>query len=112
MKLCPLSSSHHGVERNSSDPAARHGSWIGPTEHPQGAPLPPVVRRYEDVIARQRDLGGRRGRPARRQITVKPPAQHEAIQAARTRQETDEFTATYALRAGVERPISQGVRPL
>ena len=47
---------------------------------------------------------------APRQITVKPQAQHEAIKAAKTRQETDEFTATYALRAGVESPISQGVR--
>ncbi len=47
---------------------------------------------------------------APRQITVKPQAQHEAIQAARTRQETAEFKATYALRAGVESTISQGVR--
>ncbi len=47
---------------------------------------------------------------APRQITVKPQAQHEAIQAARKRQETDEFKATYALRAGVESTISQGVR--
>ncbi len=47
---------------------------------------------------------------APRQITVKPQAQHEAIEAARTRQETEEFKATYALRAGVESTISQGVR--
>ncbi len=47
---------------------------------------------------------------APRQITVKPQAQHEAIQAARTRQETAEFKATYALRAGVESTISQGTR--
>jgi transposase len=47
---------------------------------------------------------------AARQITVKPQAQHEAIQAARKRQETEEFKTTYALRAGVESPISQGAR--
>jgi transposase len=47
---------------------------------------------------------------AARQITVKPQAQHEAIQAARKRQETEEFKTTYALRAGVESTISQGAR--
>jgi transposase len=47
---------------------------------------------------------------ASRQITVKPQAQHEAIAAARTRQETEEFKTIYALRAGVESTISQGSR--
>src|SRR5215468_1579526 len=45
-----------------------------------------------------------------RQLTVRPHAQHEAIQAARQRQETETFKAQYALRAGVESSISQGVR--
>ena len=47
---------------------------------------------------------------AARQITLKPQAQHEAIEAARRRQETDGYKALYALRAGVESTISQGVR--
>ena len=47
---------------------------------------------------------------AARQITVKPQAQHEAIEAARRRQETETYKALYALRAGVESTISQGVR--
>ena len=45
-----------------------------------------------------------------RQLTVRPQAQHEAIQAARQRQEPETFKAQYALRAGVESSISQGVR--
>ena len=45
-----------------------------------------------------------------RQLTVRPQAQHEAIQAARQRQETEMFKAQYALRAGVESSISLGVR--
>lgn len=45
-----------------------------------------------------------------RQLTVRPQAQHEAIQAARQRQETEAFKAPYALRAGVESRLSQGVR--
>jgi transposase len=43
-----------------------------------------------------------------RQLTVRPQAQHEAIQSARKRQETDAFKAQYALRAGAESMISQG----
>jgi transposase len=46
----------------------------------------------------------------RRQLTVRPHAHHEAIQAARQRQETAEFKAQYALRAGVESSLSQGIR--
>jgi transposase len=41
---------------------------------------------------------------------VKPQALHEALQAARQRQETPEFKAQYALRAGVESTLSQAVR--
>jgi len=47
---------------------------------------------------------------APRQLTVKPRVYHEALQTARQRQETPEFRAQYALRAGVESSLSQGVR--
>jgi transposase len=47
---------------------------------------------------------------APRQLTVRPQAHHEAIQAARLRQETPEFKAQYALRSGVESRLSQGIR--
>jgi hypothetical protein len=39
---------------------------------------------------------------APRQLTVRPQAFHEAIQAARQRQETAEFTVECARRAGIE----------
>ena len=43
--------------------------------------------------------------------THRPPqAHHEAMQAARQRQETSEFKETYALRSGVESSLSQGIR--
>jgi transposase len=45
-----------------------------------------------------------------RQLTVKPQALHEAIEAAHQRQATPEFKAQYALRAGVESTLSQGAR--
>ena len=49
-------------------------------------------------------------RDAPRQLTVRTQAHHEAIQAARQRQETAAFKAQYALRAGVESSLSQGIR--
>ena len=47
---------------------------------------------------------------APRQLTVSPQAHHEVLQAARQRQGTPPFQAPYALRAGVESSLSQGVR--
>lgn len=45
-----------------------------------------------------------------RSLTLQPRAEHEAIQAARQRQQTAEFAADYARRAGIEGTLSQGVR--
>lgn len=45
-----------------------------------------------------------------RSLTLQPQAEHEAIQAARQRQQTDGFAADYARRAGIEGTLSQGVR--
>jgi Transposase DDE domain len=47
---------------------------------------------------------------ALRQLSVRPQVRHEAIQAARHRQETAELTASYAARAGVEGTQAQGIR--
>lgn len=46
----------------------------------------------------------------RRTLVVRPQAQHAALQAARKLQRTETFRQKYALRAGVEATISQGVR--
>jgi transposase len=45
-----------------------------------------------------------------RELSVRPQAQHEALQAARARQKTEAFALLYRLRAGVEGTVSQGVR--
>jgi transposase len=47
---------------------------------------------------------------APRQLSVRLQPHHEALQTARQRQETPEFKAQYALRAGVESSLSQGTR--
>jgi transposase len=46
----------------------------------------------------------------RRAISILPREQHEALQAARKRERTDEYRQEYQRRAGVEGTISQGVR--
>ena len=46
----------------------------------------------------------------RRTLTLRPQAQHAALQTARQRQRTTAFQQTYALHAGIEATISQGVR--
>jgi hypothetical protein len=45
----------------------------------------------------------------RRQLTVRPRAVHEAQRAARADQETQNWQTKYALRAGVEGTIHQGI---
>jgi transposase len=45
-----------------------------------------------------------------REMTLRPRERHEALQAARAQQETAEWQAEYAVRAGVEGTLSQGVR--
>jgi transposase len=51
-----------------------------------------------------------RARTPFRSLLLQPRAEHETIQAARQRQQTAEYAATYAQRAGVEGTLSQGVR--
>jgi transposase len=51
-----------------------------------------------------------RTQPPRRTITVGPQAQHEALLAGRQREQTEQFAKLYAIRAGVEGTIAQGVR--
>jgi Transposase DDE domain len=43
-------------------------------------------------------------------LTLRPQAQYEAIQATRQLQSTQAFKEEYALRAGVEGTLSQGIR--
>jgi transposase len=73
----------------------------------------PVIRiRFDGVTCRvcltRRACTSAKDAP--RQLTVRLQAHHEALQAARQRQETPEFKAQYTLRAGVESSLSQGVR--
>jgi transposase len=73
----------------------------------------PVIRiRFDRSTCRACEVRGlcTTAKDAPRQLTVRLQAQHEALQAARQRQQTEAFKEQYALRAGVESSISQGVR--
>lgn len=56
------------------------------------------------------DLRDNCTRGQRRGITIRPRLQHEALQQARQREQTDTFKEKYRQRAGVEGTISQAVR--
>lgn len=49
-------------------------------------------------------------RAARRTVTVRPEAQHLALQAARAREATPDDAREHARRAGIEGTLSQGIR--
>lgn len=51
-----------------------------------------------------------RAKSSPRSLTLQPRAEHEAIQEARRRQETEEFGVVYSQRAGIEGTMSQAVR--
>jgi transposase len=51
-----------------------------------------------------------RSNPPRRTLTVRPEAQHKALQKARVREQSEEFIHKYVKRSGIEGTISQGVR--
>jgi transposase len=91
-------------------PQGSHGVRWTPGHDVSGDP---VVRiRFHGPTCRACEVRprGTAAKDQPRQLTVRPQAQHEAIQAARQRQETEVFKARYALRAGVESSLSQGVR--
>ena len=74
----------------------------------------------QDLVAVQFDPDDCRGCPLRprctqaktgpRTMRLRPREQHEALQTARRRQLTEAFKQLYAVRAGIEGALSQGVR--
>lgn len=79
---------------------------------------PAVDRGHNDVIKLKfsaKDCGAcpthaRCTKAKRRSITMRPRDQYEALQAARSRESSEEYRAEYNRRAGIEGTISQGVR--
>ena len=74
--------------------------------HVTFAPADCVSCPARDRCTRAKTGGGARA------LTLKARAEHALLRVARTRQQTDDFAALYAQRAGIAGAISQGVRAL
>ena len=84
-------------------------SWQ-PALNPYGKPI--IKIRWSRNDCRICPLHERctRSTPPQRQITVRPQAQHEALRERRAHEQTADFAAEYARRAGIEGTISEAVR--
>ncbi len=83
--------------------------WI-PTHNTYQQPVISVKFNKADCLACAVRSDCTRAKAGARTVTLRPMAQHQAIQAAREKQQTPEFKKQYARRAGVEGTISQGTR--
>jgi transposase len=79
-----------------------HDRWGNAVIHTEFA-------RAECLACRSRPLCTRATTEGR-EMTLRPRALHETLQAARQQQETPEWKREYAQRAGIEGTVSQGVR--
>jgi transposase len=80
----------------------------GITEH--GHPFHQVIFDKDDCAACPCRPHCTRSATRPRQLALRPRAEYTALQSARQRQRTEEFTARYKKRAGVEGTMSQGVQ--
>lgn len=104
--------SHFSVDwagRQVRCPCGRTSEHWYETETARGA-MVRVVFAEADCAACPVRANCTRAKTTARSLTMQPQTEHEAIQAARRRQQTAEFTTAYARHAGVEGTVSQGVR--
>ena len=85
-------------------------TWTERTEQRSGRPI--VAVQFATATCRDCPVRAQctHAEKMPRQVTVRPQAEHEALQQARQDQQTEAFRQDYARRAGVEGTISQGVR--
>ena len=83
--------------------------WI-PTHNSYQQPVISVKFNKADCLDCPVRADCTRAKAGARTVTLRPMAQHQAIQAAREKQQTPEFKEQYSKRAGVEGTISQGTR--
>ena len=84
-------------------------TWV-PGQDGRGGAIIPAKFRRADCRGCLRRPPCTRSATQPRAVTLRPQAQHQALQAARQRQTTAEVKSQYAARAGAEGPWSQGVR--
>ena len=93
-------------------PGGKRSQYWTPGHGPSGKPTIQVQFRHADCRACALRAQCTRSKVGTRELTLHPRAAHEALQAARQRQETADFKQDYAVRAGAEGTISQGAYTL
>jgi transposase len=95
------------ARRVTCPPGHRSITWQ-PSHSQRGQPVIRVLFAREVCQACSLRKACTRGQA--RGLTLRPRDQHEALQAARQREQTEEFKETYRKRAGIEGTISQATR--
>lgn len=91
-------------------PAGRKSARWSETQTARGRRMIHIDFASADCAACESRPSCTRAKSQPRSLTLQPRDEHEAIQSARRRQKTEEFTEIYSQRAGIEGTISQGVR--
>jgi transposase len=81
-----------------------------PTRDRHGNPVVSITFARDDCLVCPVRTACTRSATSGRSLTVRPQAQHHALQAAREHQTSVEFKQQYAARAGIEGTLSQGVQ--
>jgi transposase len=99
-----------GDERRATCPGGKTSTKGSATHRQRGHPIINIRFARDDCLACPHRACGTTARDGPRAITVRPQAEHLALQAARPRQTTPDFRAAYAARAGIEGTLSQARR--
>jgi transposase len=94
-----------------------------PAGHPSSSWTPAIDKRKNEVIKIKFSTKDCQACPSlrrctksirhvRRTVTIRPKEQYDALQARRRQETTQDFKTLYAIRAGVEGTLSQGVRTM
>src|SRR5215218_3261472 len=93
-----------------SCPRERRSTRWSETKTARGRSMIHIAFSPEDCSACPSRSSCTRAKDLPRTLTLQPQEEHEAIQFARKRQNTEEFASLYSQRAGIEGTVSQGVR--
>jgi len=91
-------------------PQGKRSRYWGAGTTAHGHPFHHVIFDKDDCVACPCRAHCTRSATRPRQLALRPREEHAALQGARRRQRTDEFTERYKKRAGVEGTVSQGVQ--
>jgi transposase len=96
--------------RTATCPQGRQSHHWRAGKDESGHPINQIAFAKEDCLACPCRSHCTQSTAGPRTLTVRPHAEHLALQAARARQDTDTFKDRYRTRAGIEGTLSQGVR--